>query len=85
LPRILGCRSHAGDSSFQRGRYKPAAGDLRPVGALLPGVPVLGERPQWAAFAGMALIFAGLAAVDGRLPARLRHLAATAAARRSVP
>ena len=40
---------------------------LIPVSALLLGVAVLGERPGWTAFAGMALIFVGLAAVDGRL------------------
>ncbi len=45
---------------------------LIPVSALLLGTLVLGERPDAAAFAGMALIFAGLAAVDGRLFARLR-------------
>ena len=58
---------------------------LIPVSALLLGVLVLGERPQWTAFAGMALIFGGLAAVDGRLLARLRRQRAQAAAtRRSV-
>ena len=58
---------------------------LIPVSALLLGILVLGEQPQWTAFAGMALIFAGLAAVDGRLPARLRRQRAQAeAARRSV-
>ncbi len=40
---------------------------LIPVSALTLGIVVLGERPDTAAFAGMALIFAGLAAVDGRL------------------
>ncbi len=40
---------------------------LIPVSALFLGVAVLGERPDWSAFAGLALIFAGLAAVDGRL------------------
>ncbi len=39
---------------------------LIPVSALLLGVFVLGEQPHWTAFVGMALIFAGLAAVDGR-------------------
>ncbi len=58
---------------------------LIPVSALLLGVLVLGERPQWTAFAGMALIFAGLAAVDGRLLARLRRLCTQAVtARRSI-
>jgi drug/metabolite transporter (DMT)-like permease len=40
---------------------------LIPLSALLLGVLVLGERLQWNAFAGMALIFVGLAAIDGRL------------------
>ncbi len=40
---------------------------LIPVSALLLGILVLGERPQPGAFAGMTLIFAGLAAIDGRL------------------
>ncbi len=58
---------------------------LIPVSALLLGVLVLGERPQWTAFAGMALIFAGLAAVDGRLLSRLSRLRAQAAVgRRSI-
>ena len=45
---------------------------LIPVSALFLGVAVLGERPDWSAFAGLALIFAGLAAVDGRLFSVLR-------------
>ena len=45
---------------------------LIPVSALLLGGLVLGERPEGTAFAGMALIFLGLAAVDGRLLARRR-------------
>jgi len=40
---------------------------LIPVSALLLGVFVLNERLDWNAFAGMALIFIGLAAIDGRL------------------
>ena len=40
---------------------------LIPVSALFLGMVVLGERPEPTAFAGLALIFAGLAAVDGRL------------------
>ena len=40
---------------------------LIPVSALLLGVFVLGERVDWTLFLGMALIFAGLVAVDGRL------------------
>jgi drug/metabolite transporter (DMT)-like permease len=39
---------------------------LIPVSALLLGALVLGERPEASAVAGLALIFAGLAAVDGR-------------------
>ncbi|MHA1153108.1 MAG: DMT family transporter [Alphaproteobacteria bacterium] len=40
---------------------------LIPVSALFLGMVVLGERLEPSAFAGLALIFAGLAAVDGRL------------------
>jgi len=40
---------------------------LIPVSALFLGMVVLGERPEPTAFAGLALIFAGLVAVDGRL------------------
>ena len=40
---------------------------LIPVSALLLGMTFLGERPSASAIAGMALIFAGLAVVDGRL------------------
>ena len=40
---------------------------INPVTALLLGIVVLGETPGWTAFAGMALIFAGLATIDGRL------------------
>ncbi len=40
---------------------------LIPVSALALGIAVLGERPDASAVAGLALIFAGLAAVDGRL------------------
>lgn len=39
---------------------------LIPPSALVLGVVVLGEQPPWNAFAGMALILIGLAAVDGR-------------------
>ncbi|MBW4636236.1 MAG: DMT family transporter [Iphinoe sp. HA4291-MV1] len=40
---------------------------LIPISALLLGVFILGERLDWTAFAGMALIFIGLTAIDGRL------------------
>jgi len=40
---------------------------LIPVSAILLGVVVLAERLAWNAFAGMALIFIGLIAIDGRL------------------
>lgn len=43
---------------------------LVPVSAILLGAIVLGERLQPRHFAGMALIGAGLAAIDGRLLAR---------------
>lgn len=45
---------------------------LLPVSAILLGWLVLGERLDARHFAGMALIGAGLAAIDGRLTARLR-------------
>lgn len=44
---------------------------LIPVTAVLLGVAVLGERIEARHFAGMALIGAGLAAIDGRLWARV--------------
>ena len=44
---------------------------LIPVSALALGGLFLGERPGWTAYAGLAPIFAGLAAIDGRLVARL--------------
>ena len=40
---------------------------LIPISAIFLGMTVLGERPGWNAFGGMALIFAGLIAIDGRL------------------
>lgn len=45
---------------------------LLPVSAILLGWLVLGERLDAGHFAGMALIGAGLVAIDGRLAARLR-------------
>ncbi len=39
---------------------------LVPVSALVLGMAILGERLDWNAFAGMGLIFLGLASVDGR-------------------
>jgi drug/metabolite transporter (DMT)-like permease len=45
---------------------------LIPVSAIFLGVMVLGERPGWNAFGGMALIFTGLMAIDGRLVKRFR-------------
>lgn len=45
---------------------------LIPVSAVLLGALVLGERLEWTAFAGMTLIFAGLAAVDGRVISLVR-------------
>ena len=44
---------------------------LVPVSAILLGVLILGERLEPKHFAGMALIAAGLAAIDGRLLKRL--------------
>ncbi len=46
---------------------------LIPVSALLLGIIVLRENMTLNALAGMALIFLGLAAIDGRLLARLRR------------
>jgi drug/metabolite transporter (DMT)-like permease len=40
---------------------------LVPVSAVLLGRLALGEQLDWTVFAGMALIFTGLAAIDGRL------------------
>ena len=40
---------------------------LMPIGALILGAVVLHERPTLASYAGTALIFAGLAVIDGRL------------------
>ncbi len=47
---------------------------LIPPSALLLGVFVLGEPLSWTALAGMALIFCGLAAVDGRALGLLRRM-----------
>jgi drug/metabolite transporter (DMT)-like permease len=57
---------------------------LIPVSALGLGIFALGERPGWSAFAGMALIFAGLAAIDGR-PVRALRSRPSRAAPRSRP
>lgn len=45
---------------------------LIPITALLLGIFVLGERLDWTTFVGMALIFTGLAATDGRLFSQIR-------------
>ena len=45
---------------------------LIPVTAILLGAAFLGERLELRQFAGMALIGLGLAAIDGRIAARLR-------------
>ena len=47
---------------------------LIPVGALTLGAFALGERLAWNAFAGMALIFLGLAAIDGRVARSFRRI-----------
>ena len=46
---------------------------LIPVSALVLGIVFLGERLDWTAYAGMALIFLGLAAVDGRVVRLIRR------------
>lgn len=45
---------------------------LIPISAILLGYAVLGERLDWNAFAGMGLVFVGLAVIDGRLLKALR-------------
>lgn len=47
---------------------------LVPISAMTLGALVLGERLAWNAFAGMALIFLGLAAIDGRVLRALRRI-----------
>jgi drug/metabolite transporter (DMT)-like permease len=54
-----------------------------PVGALLLGALALGERVGPRGLAGMALIGAGLAAIDGRAPRWLARRAATTARSRA--
>src|SRR3546814_2437867 len=56
---------------------------LVPITALLLGTLILGERISLMALAGMALIFAGLAVIDGRLPRLLR--AALGSGSRAAP
>jgi hypothetical protein len=45
----------------------------------------LGERPGWNAFAGMALIFSGLAAIDGRLLSRNKVTQAKESSAAEIP
>jgi drug/metabolite transporter (DMT)-like permease len=45
---------------------------LIPPVAILLGIAFLGEVLQWRHISGMALIFAGLIMIDGRLPAKLK-------------
>ncbi len=56
---------------------------LIPVSAILLGALVLGETPSPRHFGGMALIGAGLACIDGRLPRLLSGRRGRAAARGS--
>lgn len=49
---------------------------LIPVSALLLGTFGLGEHLAWTSFVGMAAIFAGLAAIDGRLMAAVQRRSA---------
>ncbi len=46
---------------------------LMPPSALVLGWLILGERFPWTAFAGLAVIFMGLAAIDGRLARWVGH------------
>lgn len=47
---------------------------LIPISALVLGVFLLGEQLHWGEFVGMALIFAGLAAIDGRMISQIKQL-----------
>jgi drug/metabolite transporter (DMT)-like permease len=58
---------------------------LMPVSAILLGTTVLGERLDPGQLAGMALITAGLAAVDGRAAVLLRRLMVRRARPASLP
>jgi drug/metabolite transporter (DMT)-like permease len=58
---------------------------LIPVSAIILGAFVLGERLAPRHFLGMALIGAGLAAIDGRLIRRVRRTATKGAARANPP
>lgn len=51
---------------------------LVPMGAVVVGATILAEPVTWEMIAGMALIFAGLALIDGRVVARLRRRGFTA-------
>jgi drug/metabolite transporter (DMT)-like permease len=57
---------------------------LMPPAAMLLGALVLAERFPWTAFAGLALIFLGLAAIDGRLLGWLKRRDATSSAKLPV-
>ncbi|MUL37760.1 EamA family transporter [Gloeocapsopsis sp. AAB1 = 1H9] len=46
---------------------------LIPISALLLGVFILNEQLTWNAIAGMALIFVGLVAIDGRLVSKIKQ------------
>ena len=58
---------------------------LVPVSAVLLGVLILGERLEWTAFAGMGLIFTGLAGVDGRLLSRVGRGRAGPSGKAAIP
>ena len=55
---------------------------LVPISSVLLGTLILGERPEWTVFVGMAAIFLGLITIDGRVWSRARrrlgHAEATA-------
>ncbi len=40
---------------------------LIPISSIFLGVTILGESPAWNAYLGMAIIFMGLASIDGRI------------------
>lgn len=58
---------------------------LMPITALILGAVFLAERPGWPALAGLALILAGISAVDGRIWRRLGRRLGRPVARPQLP